>query len=91
MFPELNEDDFIFYKPIKQSIKLTRGDIVVANDPIRLNKLIVKRIYKIHKDKIDLRGDNYKESTDSRQFGLLNTNNIIGLVTSKLTNKPYRD
>ncbi len=56
-----------FYKP-----KL--GDVVVAKVE---KKLIIKRIQKIEKSKILLKGDNKK---DSKEFGWIEKVDIIGRV-----------
>ena len=61
---------YIFSKP-----KI--GDIVV----IRLKgKEIIKRIQKTNDRRIFVQGDNKKESTDSRNFGLIDKSEIIGKV-----------
>lgn len=46
------------------------GDVVLARDPRDLDRMLVKRVARVHPDgALDLRGDNPGESTDSRQFG----------------------
>ncbi len=53
------------------------GDIVV----IRKNgKNMVKRIQKVQDRKYFVQGDNRKESTDSRNFGLVGKPEIVGKV-----------
>ncbi len=60
------------------------GDIVVANHPNRPNFQIVKRVTLVNEDgNCFLIGDNPTESTDSRSFGTVNPNNILGKVTSR--------
>lgn len=54
-------------------------DIVILKDP-RNGNLIIKRINKIKKDLLYVLGDNRKESTDSRAFGWIKENAIIGKV-----------
>ena len=62
------------------------GDIIVANHPHRPNYYVVKRIRSIRNNcDFFLVGDNYLESTDSRSFGAVTLDNIIGKVTSRLT------
>lgn len=58
--------------------KIKMGDIVV----IKVNgKEMVKRIRQIsHDRKVFVQGDNEKESTDSRSFGLLSKDQIVGKV-----------
>ena len=77
----LKEGDLVTYKKLNQkNIDLEIGDIVVASHPRIKNKLIVKRIHRVYQNKFDLRGDNFLSSTDSREFGLIDLNLIIGKV-----------
>lgn len=55
------------------------GDVVVLRDP-RDGRLVLKRIMKIAPDGYFMKGDNENESTDSRTFGLIKKENIIGKV-----------
>ena len=60
------------------------GDIIVAFHPYRPNFPIVKRIVSIEKDgSFFLQGDNTLESTDSRSYGAIKLDQIIGKVTSR--------
>ena len=78
MSPTLSEEDsvlvssipFLFAKP-----KI--GDVVVFE---KYNRMYVKRIDKIEKDKYFLAGDNKKDSFDSRRFGSVLRNQIKGKV-----------
>ena len=77
----LKEGDLITYKKLNpKNIDLAIGDIVVFSHPKTKNKLIIKRIHRIYQNKFDLRGDNSLSSTDSREFGLLELDLIIGKV-----------
>ena len=77
----IKDGDLITFKKINnKNIDLEIGDIVVAYDPRIDNKLIIKRIHWIDKNKFDLRGDNQFSSTDSREFGLIELDLIIGKV-----------
>ena len=77
----LKEGDLITYKKLNlKNIDLNIGDIVVASHPKIKNKLIIKRIHRVYQNKFDLRGDNFLSSTDSREFGLIDLNLIIGKV-----------
>lgn len=53
------------------------GDIVVIKQG---DKEMVKRVTKIDGRQILVRGDNKKESTDSRDFGPVNMDQIVGKV-----------
>jgi len=77
----IKEGDLITYKKLNpKNIVLEIGDIVVASHPKTRKKLIIKRIHRIYQNKFDLRGDNSYASTDSREFGLIELDLIIGKV-----------
>ena len=77
----ISAGDLIIYKKINlKNIDLEVGDIVVASHPKIKNKLIIKRIYRIYQNKFDLRGDNFLFSNDSREWGLIQLDLIIGKV-----------
>lgn len=60
------------------------GDIVVAQRPNRSTVAMIKRVSsKLEDGRIILLGDNPDASTDSRSFGPVPLENIIGKVTSK--------
>ena len=82
----ISEGDLIIYKKINpKDLYLNIGDIVVALHPKVKNKLIIKRIYQIYKNKFDLRGDNLFSSTDSRDWGLIELDLIVGKVEKIFT------
>ncbi len=77
----LKEGDLVTYKNLDtENIDLKIGDIVIASHPKIKNKLMIKRIHRIYQNKFDLRGDNSLGSTDSREFGLIELDLILGKV-----------
>ena len=81
MNPTIREGDLVIYKPFNPSKEeLKKGYLVVLNNPLKNEELIVKRISNQIASSIELRGDNEQISIDSRQFGLINQNEIIGIV-----------
>jgi len=56
------------------------SDVVV----LQHEKCIIKRIAKIKENKIFVVGDNISKSTDSRSFGWIDKNKIIGKVIFKI-------
>lgn len=63
------------------------GDVVVIKDPRdpstssgQDGRLLLKRIKKKEKDKYFVAGDNPQASTDSRTFGAIKKENILGRV-----------
>jgi nickel-type superoxide dismutase maturation protease len=57
------------------------GDIVAFREA---GKILIKRITKIKEGKYFLTGDNQKDSLDSRNFGLISRQEILGKVIYKL-------
>jgi len=59
------------------------NDIVIVQHPYRNEVKIIKRITRILEDgRYYLEGDNPQESTDSRAFGAVAFDKILGQVTS---------
>ena len=84
MLPNLKEGDIVFFKKYKKNKSILKNrKIVIFNHPLK-NKNLIKRINKVHQNNIEVLGDNIEMSEDSNKFGLINTEKIIGIVTSKL-------
>lgn len=60
---------------------LEKGDLVAVCHP-KTSTIMIKRVEKIGKDGIEVRGDNVAQSTDSRQFGPVSRKHIIAKVFS---------
>lgn len=63
------------------------GDIVVFQ---RANQFDVKRILRIEVEGLFVQGDSDQVSTDSRAYGLIPHDNLIGVATYRLWPKPGR-
>ncbi len=62
------------------------GDVVLAAHPYKRDVRIVKRVDHVTEDgRVFLLGDNPSESTDSRMFGALRTERILGPVARAAT------
>ena len=84
MEPTLIDGDIVFYKKINlNKTQLKIGDIVIFDHPLKEIKLI-KRVINIKRFGIEVAGDNKKYSDDSKFFGLIDKNSIIGIVTSHI-------
>lgn len=53
------------------------GSVVIAR---ARGREVIKRVYSIEGDNVDVRGDNPENSTDSREFGLLKISDILGVI-----------
>jgi phage repressor protein C with HTH and peptisase S24 domain len=74
MKPTLKPDKLV---AVSRRLKLKTGVIVVAKVD---GRDVVKRIAKLKHDKVFLVGDNLINSHDSRNYGWLNQDKIIGRV-----------
>lgn len=88
MEPTLNEGDLIIYKPIHKSNELfSKGSIVVAKNPSNQREIIIKRVNKKNDVEVELIGDNSNYSVDSRHFGAIKIDEVIGLVEQIIPNE----
>jgi signal peptidase I len=76
MEPTLSEGDYVFLLKTKQPKK---NDIVVMRKP-GSEKMIIKRVLNHKKNRIFVIGDNQEASTDSRSFGSINRQQVVGRV-----------
>ncbi len=86
MLPTLKEGDIIFYDPraYRQQFPVM-DDIVIVQHPARSELKIVKRVENVTSDgRVFIIGDNVAETTDSRDFGHVPVDEILGRVTSRL-------
>lgn len=63
--------------------RIVRGDIAVLPDPREPSRLLVKRVGSVVADRLYLVGDNPEASTDSRVFGAVERDAILGRVISR--------
>ena len=84
MLPTLKENELVFFKKyIKNKSLLKVGQIVIFYHPLK-NIRLIKRVKNVSKNSIEVFGDNIEYSDDSNKFGLINNENVLGIVTSKL-------
>ena len=85
MIPHLQPGDELLVNPRayrRQSPQV--GDVVVAHRPDRTEITIIKRVASVEQNgRLFLLGDNPTSSTDSRSFGFVPPENILGKATSK--------
>lgn len=78
MEPTIHEGDEIL---VSTFLRVKKGDVVAFRHNA---KVLVKRVKNIKGDLYELRGDNMRDSLDSKQFGEVSKNDIIGKVIWKL-------
>jgi len=82
MLPTLNSGDVVL---LDKATDFQVGDLVLAEHPFRSNVRIIKRIAEITPEgRFILAGDNAAESTDSRTFGAVSIELILGRVVCRL-------
>lgn len=88
MSPSYNEGDWLVVDLNAFRRRLPRpGEVIVLHDPRERRRRIIKRVYAVtlHGD-LDVRGDNSRESTDSREFGPVQRSLVIGKVRWRFRN-----
>ena len=81
MSPSLAPGDLVIFQPITSDDKrLKAGCVVVVRHPLQPATLLIKRLIAINNSGLELRGDNERASTDSRHFGLVNRDNLLGIA-----------
>lgn len=84
MSPTLLDGDKVYFelKPLK---KIRINDIVLVKHPYIKQRNLVKRIKNIYSDgSVFIQGDNSFSSTDSKSFGTVNKNNILGILKERI-------
>lgn len=81
MLPTLKSGDAVL---VDKKAKVKVGDLVLAEHPYKSSVKLVKRVTDIAPDGYVISGDNPAESTDSRAFGAVSIESILGRVVCKL-------
>ena len=86
MSPTFKTGDHVLYrKYVKSKSNLKVGQVVIFLHPTK-DRIQIKRIKQLKENSIEVIGDNLKYSTDSRSFGFVQKEKIIGIVTSRILN-----
>ncbi len=80
MRPTLEPGDWLLVDPRAYAERRPRvADLVAVPDPTEPSRWLVKRVVDVDADgRLELRGDNPAESTDSRTFGTVDAAAVIG-------------
>jgi nickel-type superoxide dismutase maturation protease len=76
MEPALRAGDWLVVAPLRRTPRV--GEIVLAPDPRERRRLLLKRVASVADGQCTLLGDRAGESTDSREFGPVRINEVIG-------------
>jgi nickel-type superoxide dismutase maturation protease len=83
MLPALQPKQRLLVKRLpKTGLPPSRGSVVVCHHPSDLDLVITKRVWQSTETWLELRGDNQDASTDSRHFGQVPLDRVIGVVTA---------
>ena len=79
MRPSYSDGDIVYFRAVKRS-KIKQGEAVLFRHPFQ-SILVIKRIAEVTEDgSCYVLGDNQLESSDSRSFGRVSTDRILGVV-----------
>lgn len=85
MLPTLREGEDVLVTPISPSSKIFPGEIVVCRHPFKPHVRMIKRVTESFYDgSCYVLSDNASEGKDSRSFGVIERQLILGRVTSRL-------
>jgi nickel-type superoxide dismutase maturation protease len=87
MIPELAPGDHLL---VRWGAPFGVGDIVVARRPDRPDLLVVKRAVRHEGEEWWLEGDNAGASDDSRVFGTVHADAVVGRVVARTAPRPVR-
>lgn len=83
MRPGLAPGDDVFVQTGVYSCRVpVPGEVVLARHPFKKSVFLVKRVVAVDGERVELGGDNPQASTDSRQFGAVPLERLVGHVTS---------
>jgi mitochondrial inner membrane protease subunit 1 len=77
MLPTLRPGDRLL---VARTRRVRSGDLVVVRDPRELSNLVCKRVLSADERHVVVGGDNPSASTDSRAFGPVPTELVVGRV-----------
>ena len=81
MAPSISPGERVFVNRVAYWFRSPKaGDLVVLRDPREPERLLIKRIDVAHGNSVEVAGDNADASTDSRTFGPVPADLIIGKV-----------
>lgn len=80
MEPTIKENQTVIVSAIPYLLRTPKiNDIIAIESPVE-EKILIKRITKMNHNNYFVAGDNQSDSTDSRKFGMIGRDQIIGKV-----------
>ena len=76
MEPALREGDWVLVVPPRRTPRA--GDVVLVRDPRERTRLLLKRVADVTADGVVVHGDHDGHSTDSRTFGAVSPDLVVG-------------
>lgn len=80
MEPALCDGDIVLADPTRTPVV---GDVVVCRHPFDRELIVVKRVAALTDEGLVLRGDAPEQSTDSRSYGTVSRELLLGVVTAR--------
>jgi nickel-type superoxide dismutase maturation protease len=77
MLPTLEPGDHVL---VRRTRRVSAGELVVFADSGAARRLIVKRVVAEHQDGFEVVGDNAGASRDSKDFGLVGRERVLGVA-----------
>ncbi len=89
MEPAFKSGDYVIINKLAYAFSTpSKGDVIVFNHPKEKNRFLIKRISLVTKsDELYVVGDNKNFSQDSRHFGSIKKDLIIGKVWIRISHK----
>lgn len=79
MVPSYQAGDIIFARPVPRGA-VRQGDVVLFKHPFQPVHAIKRVAAIVEDERLDVRGDNALESSDSRSFGPIRREAVLGVV-----------
>ena len=79
MEPALREGDWVLV--LASRFTPRTGDVVLVRDPRERTRLLLKRVTGVSADGVHVEGDHSAHSTDSRDFGAVPRDHVLGRAT----------
>ena len=84
MLPTLSHGEDVLVTPVQAQTKISPGDIIICCHPLKQDIRMIKRVSETFYDGgCYVLSDNVSEGSDSRSFGVVGRELVIGRVTSR--------